>query len=460
MVINNFIENKQEKGLLKRVVLPVILLSLVSTLFIIFEGAENIIYLGLIQLNCIIALYNLFENQSRPYSLKKFVFLFIYVFFILANGVQFAHDSNVLTFSLLFNDSDYISFQIIVFFIQLFFVLFYRFPVITPKFSIRNEAIVHSDKNISTPLLVILAIISSFIIIAHYNFNLIQLFARGLTNEMLLEKGIEIQESSIAEELIFTKIIRPIPWACFVIGFISKKRKQILMLLFILMLITIFPTGLDRNATAMYWIPIVVLVFSRIIKGNRFIWFMFISLFVIFPFFDNFRHFNGIIKFKIDLAYLDSMNLDASQLFMATIATNTVTYGSQLLGAILFFVPRAIWPTKPIGSGYFLATSNGGWFTNVSMPFFSEGFINFGFLGILIFISIIATVCSIADKKYWRSPLTLKSGYYLILLGAIIFIMRGDLMSSFAFTVGIMLSYTLAVKITSIKVDYSVKKHL
>lgn len=29
MVINNFIENKQEKGLLKRVVLPVILLSLV-----------------------------------------------------------------------------------------------------------------------------------------------------------------------------------------------------------------------------------------------------------------------------------------------------------------------------------------------------------------------------------------------------------------------------------------------
>jgi len=266
---------------------------------------------------------------------------------------------------------------------------------------------------------------------------------------MLIENGIEVQESSIAEELIFTKIIRSLPWACFVIGYISNKSKTILIVLFSLMLMTIFPTGLDRNATAMYWIPVVVLLFSKYIKRNRFVWFMLIALFIIFPFFDNFRHFNGEISLKFNLDYLDSMNFDASQLFMATIGTNTITYGSQLLGALCFFIPRAIWPTKPIGSGHFLVSSNDGWFTNVSMPFFSEGYINFGFIGIIIFISIIGSLCYYADKEYWKRPITIKSGYYLILLGAIIFIMRGDLMSSFAFTIGIMLSYALVSWVTS-----------
>ena len=379
----------------------------------------------------------MFSNSRRAYSLYKFVNLFIYIFFILANGVQYGHDSNVLTFSIVFNEFDYLHFQvllliILIIFNSLYHIRVFKHPYITTK----------STKNISSNKLIIISSIATIIILAHYHFNLFQLFARGLTESMMQEHAIEVKESSsVASDLLFSKIIRSFPWACFVIGMLGKASRKKLSLLFILMIITVFPTGLARNAAAMYWIPILILLFSKQLNGNKFILFMLISLFVIFPFLDNFRHFNGDIKLKLSLSYLDSMNLDASQIFMATIKTNTITYGNQLLGALFFFIPRSLWSTKPVGSGHYLVTSNEGWFTNVSMPFFSEGYINFGYIGIFVFVAIFALMCSYLDDSYWKQKVSLQSGYYLIILGAIIFIMRGDLMSSFAFTVGISITY-------------------
>lgn len=65
------------------------------------------------------------------------------------------------------------------------------------------------------------------------------------------------------------------------------------------------------------------------------------------------------------------------------IAENGTTNGRQLLGCFLFFIPRTIWKTKPIGSGALVAEIIGQEHTNISMPFIGEGLINFGFLVLL-----------------------------------------------------------------------------
>ena len=196
---------------------------------------------------------------------------------------------------------------------------------------------------------------------------------------------------------------------------------------------------------------------EKYLRGNRFIYVMLIGIFLAFPFLNNFRHFSGNIEFKLSFDYLDSMNMDASQIFMATMSAGVITSGTQLLGALLFFVPRSIWPSKPVGSGHFLVTEMGGDFTNVSMPFFAEGYINFGFAGLLVFILIMSYMTGVLDRNFWTDHIRgfkPNDGFYMIMLGSIVFIMRGDLMSSFAFTVGISISYLLTMKMS---IKYNLK---
>ena len=177
---------------------------------------------------------------------------------------------------------------------------------------------------------------------------------------------------------------------------------------------------------------------------------MFGGVFLIFPFLDNFRYYTGEMSFNISFDYLNTMNMDASQIFMAVISIGIITWGQQLLGTLFFFVPRSIWLSKPVGSGHFLITQMKGDFANVSMPYFAEGYINFGLIGIIIFTMMLAYLTGRLDGKFW-TPSKKKcpqDGYYLILCGAIMFIMRGDLMSSGAYTLGTLLSYWLVLTLS------------
>lgn len=384
------------------------------------------------------------STPNRPFTLHKMINLFIFTFLILANSIQYANNSNVLTFNLSFNAFDYRFFQIIILIILILYNILYKSSTFI-NYNTNAQQI-----EILSTRIVLISIISTILILIYFNFNIPKLFFRGFTDELI--ESNHIQRNQI-ESLIFNKFIRSIPWACFIAGYLSRQPKKIIAILFILMLITVFPSGLDRNATATYWIAVVILFLKKYLTGFKFIYLILIGLFVIFPFLENFRHYDGSFHFNFDLAFLDSMHFDASQIFMATIKTNTVTFGNQLLGVLLFWIPRSIWPTKPVGSGHYLVSSiNDGAFNNVSMPYFSEGFINFGYIGILIFIYIMAVFCAKFDAFYWKNKLrSIKDGYYLLSLGAVFFIMRGDLMSSTAYSIGIVCAYYFVIRLTTKK---------
>ena len=118
------------------------------------------------------------------------------------------------------------------------------------------------------------------------------------------------------------------------------------------------------------------------------------------------------------------------------VAEYGITWGKQLLGAALFFVPRAIWPNKPIGTGAMLMQElDQFYFTNVSASLMLEGYINFGIIGIILFGFIAGFVGHTLDHAYWKEKRkwALIRVIYPFTIFQFFFMLRGDLNSSWAF---------------------------
>ncbi len=126
-----------------------------------------------------------------------------------------------------------------------------------------------------------------------------------------------------------------------------------------------------------------------------------------------------------------------------------ITWGNQLLGSLLFFIPRKFWPQKPIGSGHTIATDLGWDFTNVSCPYIGEGYINFGILGVILFAITLAVLTKFGDVAYKKSvysnskEITIIELVYPFSIGFLFFILRGDLLSSLSYYIGFMVPVIL-----------------
>jgi hypothetical protein len=62
----------------------------------------------------------------------------------------------------------------------------------------------------------------------------------------------------------------------------------------------------------------------------------------------------------------------------------------QILGSILFYIPRSFWPDKPYDTGVELAKLHGLQFQNLSAPWILEAYVNARFFGIVVVSILIA----------------------------------------------------------------------
>lgn len=106
-------------------------------------------------------------------------------------------------------------------------------------------------------------------------------------------------------------------------------------------------------------------------------------------------------------------------------------FGENFLGAALFFVPRGLWPGKPIDSGYLVSTSLGYSYNNVANTLPSEGFISFGYLGAL---GVMALFGWFVSRTEYRSRLVQESRTLFpdpvlnsLLMGFVTIVLRGSL---------------------------------
>jgi hypothetical protein len=121
------------------------------------------------------------------------------------------------------------------------------------------------------------------------------------------------------------------------------------------------------------------------------------------------------------------------------VAKEGITWGKQLSGPLLFWIPRVLWKGKPVGSGGVVASYFSYPEINLSCPLPFEGYINFSVIGLIAFAVLLGVLFSSLDEYHWKvstaTSSEIMSAYYPFFLGFSFFAMRGDLMSSFSYTI-------------------------
>ena len=217
------------------------------------------------------------------------------------------------------------------------------------------------------------------------------------------------------------------------------------------LLISYFPGGMSRYASAVVYGGLLLTTFDTLHKNRLFILMLLVGFLVIFPFLNAFRS-TSFHDVDIISAFLQTLQQlpdiwkagDYDAYAMLTVILEHVqdygiTWGKQLLGVLLFWVPRTFWITKPIGTGAFVSMQKGWFFTNLSAPLPAEAIINVGRFGMMLWAFCVGWVISKLDQLYWnkidlsghvRKPFEL---LYPVLIMFFFFMNRGDLLSSTAY---------------------------
>ncbi|MFC0603408.1 hypothetical protein [Winogradskyella pulchriflava] len=172
---------------------------------------------------------------------------------------------------------------------------------------------------------------------------------------------------------------------------------------------------------------------------------------------DSFIRFGGIST------AFSSLHYDAYANIMATVdyvSANGFSYGYQLLSTLLFFVPRSLWGAKPTSSGelignYLIDEYNFG-YSNLSNPLVSEGYVDFGFFG-LIFMALVLAYFIIRLLLWLQSTDPLKKHIAFYFAIHLMFLLRGDLTNGFSYYVGTFLGVYTVPKLVNYFAKFLIK---
>ncbi|WP_125825560.1 MULTISPECIES: hypothetical protein [unclassified Pseudoalteromonas] len=231
----------------------------------------------------------------------------------------------------------------------------------------------------------------------------------------------------------------------------NKKNKVIFYFSILVIIFNSFPTSTPRFVVASLYIPILIILFPKLIKGTKFCYLMLLSLLLIFPFLENFRNYSDGDKltFIPTRTFFLNGHFDSYQSLLRVVSENIITYGEQLIGNLLFFIPREVWPDKSIGSGHFMAQKLGYSFENISMNFFGEAYINFGVLGLIIYGGGAAFVLTKIEINRKNNPIF--HFIKIIMIGFIIMFLRGDFLVVYSKLFTIIVMFYFVSKIFILK---------
>ncbi|MBR4508460.1 MAG: oligosaccharide repeat unit polymerase [Elusimicrobiaceae bacterium] len=431
-----------------------ILLSVVVLIIIIFMfsittnfNKINIIDLSVLAtfiFNGLIWLFLLIkETNKRPFSLMMINWAFCILFFFMAPVVQYTN----FLFPWVGNRSDdIILYANICLFVWTIFIIIGSFFAKRSKTNnLKNAKTIY----LSFSLILILTIFNILIMFWNvYNVGFANIFSRATRSFIILEeRSITILISHLSQAIAYFAFI-------YALLYVKKNRKGFLFMFIngIALLISCFPTALSRHAAAVIYFGILLISTKLFRIKGVFLTVLLFSFIIVFPFMEVFR--NLSIQDIDILGYLSNVFSNISSIWLGggydaysnfTLVIEYVkqygpTWGYQLLGVLFFFIPRAIWPLKPIGTGAFIASSLGWRFTNISAPLPAEGFINFGIFGLILFAFILGYAITRADEYYWKNMIngskeniTNFSVIYPVCVMFLFFIYRGDLLSSYAY---------------------------
>lgn len=261
-------------------------------------------------------------------------------------------------------------------------------------------------------------------------------------------------------------LLRAIPAISTVILLLQMKRSGqarkttdwfVLVCLLTMTVIANNPVSMSRFWTAAVYLGMVIAALPESwLRNGRFDLVVIVGLLVVFPIMSAFKTmtFETFLAQRDLLSNLDlaasfkSIDFDAHSLLCRVLLycdTEGFACGRQLLSVVFFFVPRAVLPIKGTPTGELVSSAQGQWFTNLSAPIMSEGYIDFGILGVGAYAVAFGWFMGALDDRFWletdhdRGPVSFFMPIYLVCFGFVIYIMRGALQPTFLRLMGFLL---------------------
>lgn len=396
------------------------------------------------------------STKKNPFSIRMMFWFFCFAFMFCAGITQFAKNAFRWEFVAQENEVMTANFYVIVFMIV--FALSDMIRLKTSKerkYRINTNETIRSRGGLTVFILIVLLIIG---LIPVLQSGVSILFIRSQFEKAYITSYF----SNGSVGMIVGALLRGVVLCVSLLvirGFVRKKNfSNFLMCIVALLMCFIHlpPLGIPRYTMA-YVYGGMFLYATNIAKKKRvLLYILFFGLLVIFPAMNAFR---GLYTEDVTWDFIKksmgnisdnfaTADYDAYTMLVYAIRYTReygITWGRQLLGVALFFVPRVVWPEKPGGSGATIIEQMAPSYINpnVSCPIIGEGVMNFGFLGVVIFAIALSKVISSVDDNYWnvwRHSDCFGKMMYPVLVVFSLFVFRGDLMSSFAYLFGMIAS--------------------
>ncbi|WP_211455060.1 O-antigen polysaccharide polymerase Wzy [Collimonas antrihumi] len=428
----------------------ILLFFILITILILNIGNKSIIFIGseLLILFSIIFQWNEFFKCKYPSLSDATVFCFTILFFYIAPILQLNVVANILINTSPYNDT-FGSYA------NLLSSLFMFTYVLTRKFS-RADASKKILNNVKYDIERPRNIFLLFLL-----FLIISVLAAFLAYKDIQIKAIAIDDAdSISiQDLFVNKVLYFFPYGFLALTIIYKESLQKFKGLFWLLLVSATicllicknPLLEKRNALGPIYISILYLWNQKIHNSKKLTLFTLLSIIVIFfPLSSMFTHvkfddwsFDSNELYKVISSHFLELHYDAWANFHTVIeivnGQNGFLYGRQLLGSILFFIPRSLWPDKALATGNFignyLSVNHSMWFNNLSSPLISEAYLDFGLIGVLAYAYFLGRLTIFLDKlsfstKSWERIAGIFFAVYLF------YVLRGSLMVAIAYGTG------------------------
>ena len=261
--------------------------------------------------------------------------------------------------------------------------------------------------------------------------------------------GFNLSDSTIASQAIFQSVLYVPPLICLLsflyLGDSFEKPRKTVMLLFVWLVFLSNPLANARQVTVFLLFPILFyLLKDRRVPTN--IFFLGIPFLLIYGA-------NLVDRFTGELLpvrfIILSRNGDFDAFAQFANGINLVNndlfpYFQQIIGPMLFFVPRSIWDSKPRDTGSVIANELGLSFQNLSAPWVLEAYSNARLIGLIIASMFLGYYLSKYDLG---SLLDLRSWLLgSILIGVLFIVLRGSLLQAIG---RIIFSFLLVYYITN-----------
>jgi len=406
--------------------------------------------ISLILLTCMLFFHLKINNYSLTFS--SFL-VFYWLFLWLAPVLQISrfiiegYFQNTISFDI---EIVILALLSVISFNFLFFMSYIFFKKVLPNYKEESSSIKYSS--LTFRITTILSVVILLVFMDEYLL---------MIGENLLKNKMPIFQALIIKKTLFTIVLSSVIFYIVKRKYIRLGSLDVFFFLLAVILLIIFKNPLieKRNSIGVILLVISFFSFPKMFNSNlKSFLFLSSSLFIVFPlsfFATHWRSISEKQSFTLDVIFENfyQLHYDAFSNIIASInyvSAHGITYGNQLLGGLLFFIPRSVWDGKPLNSGkmigQYLMQKHNMWFDTLSLPFIGESILNFGPLGIVLFAFFLSIIVCFFEMIYFSKDFLVKSVsvYFSFHL---IFLLRGDFTNAFAYFAGTVIGFYVIPKL-------------